>query len=154
MDHTNGKHTHDSKNPRIMPRHYSSMYCEYCSLPSTKCKHCPLDAPPCRPFGTHQCPYCDEEEGELCHPELNMLAPHFMRIVEQLPETEEETPESFHETSAWFEKELLEGYFLIRDDVISVLACLNTLDGEQRTPKVCLALRILENRWNLLSSQE
>lgn len=124
-----------------MPHLYSKMFCEECGVSADTCRFCGADAAPCRPeFGMHVCHECD---GDLCHPELNLIKPHFMRLVEKLPIRV--APEDFDDIATQF-KDLLARLLFIDGSKESIIACLNSLQ-EEESSQASVARRILESAW-------
>jgi hypothetical protein len=124
-----------------MPHLYSKMFCEDCGAAADTCRFCGADAAPCRPeFGMHVCHECD---GDLCHPELNLIKPHFMRLVEKLPISV--APEDFEDIATQF-KDALKRLLFIDGSKESIIACLNSLQ-EEESAQASVARHILENAW-------
>jgi len=117
------------------------MFCEECGASSDTCRFCEADTAPCHPeFGMHVCHECD---GYICHPELDLIKPHFMRLVEKLPISV--APEDFDDISAQF-KALLARLLFIDGSKESIISCLNSLQ-EEESAQASVARRILESAW-------
>jgi hypothetical protein len=124
-----------------MPHLYSTMFCEECGASSDTCRFCAADTAPClSEFGMHICRECN---GDLCHPELDLIKPHFMRMVEQLPISV--APEDFDDIAAQF-KALLARLLFIDGSKESIISCLNSLQ-EEESVQASIARRILESAW-------